>query len=135
MRNPEDATPAAEPRPSTAEPRPSTSAEFADKFTDFANAAKLTAQKNKARGDAYGEKLAAQRSQVYLQAASMVRFKQPADAAQDMMAKASQLHVRTPPLIGFDESGLQYISARAWQFCAQFINPRLDERVPKWTLN
>lgn len=120
----ETAGPSAEPMPSVID--------LADRFSDFAKAARGTAMKNKAKGDEFGEKLANRRAEVYEGAAAMLTEHELLEAAKTMMEHAGQLHVRTPPLIDFDKVGLQYIAARAWQHCALIINPALAETAPKW---
>jgi hypothetical protein len=79
-------------------------------FADFAKAARGTAIKNHTKGDQFGETLAASRAEVYDKAA----------------------HIRTPPLMNFDSAGVQYTTARAWQFCAWKIDPSLPEVAPRW---
>ena len=106
--------------------------DLADRFADFGTAARGTAMKNKAKGDEFGEKLANRRAEVYDSAAALVNQQAPLEAAKVMMERAGQLHVRTPPLIDFDNVGLQYIAARAWQYCALIINPGLSPAAPKW---
>jgi len=110
-----------------------TAADFADQFTDYARAARGSAVKNKAKGDKFGEQLASTRADVYAQAADLVRAMHPQQAAVAMMERAGRMYVRTPPLMGFDEAGVRYITARAWQFCALEINPELEHAAPQWT--
>jgi hypothetical protein len=54
------------------------------------------------------------------------------DAAREMINRAQAAYVRTPPLTDFDRAGVQYIMARAWQFCARQIDPHLPEVAPAW---
>ncbi|MGH3623022.1 MAG: hypothetical protein ACRDQ5_14710 [Sciscionella sp.] len=107
-------------------------ADLADRFSDFAKAARGTAMKNKAKGDEFGEKLANRRAEVYDSAAVLLNQQTTVEAAKTMMERAGQLHVRTPPLIDFDKVGLQYIAARAWQHCALMIDPTVPQTAPKW---
>jgi hypothetical protein len=101
-------------------------------FSDYAKAARGTAIKNHTKGDLFGETLANCRADVYEKASELVRQMSLTDAAAEMMARARAAHVRTPPLIDFDSAGVQYNSARAWQFCAWKIDPTLPEVAPKW---
>jgi hypothetical protein len=101
-------------------------------FADFAKAARGTAIKNHTKGDQFGETLAASRAEVYEKAAELVRRLPPPDAAAEMMNRAKAAHIRTPPLMNFDSAGVQYTTARAWQFCAWKIDPSLPEVAPRW---
>lgn len=101
-------------------------------FADFAKAARGTAIKNHTKGDQFGETLASSRAEVYEKAAELVRQLPPPDAAVEMMNRAKAAHIRTPPLMNFDSAGVQYTTARAWQFCAWKIDPSLPEVAPKW---
>lgn len=101
-------------------------------FTDFAKAARGTAIKNHTKGDAFGESLASSRAEVYEQASDLIRQLAPPEAASEMMSRARNAHIRTPPLMNFDSAGVQYTTARAWQFCAWKIDPTLPEVAPKW---
>ena len=107
-------------------------AELARILTDYAKAARGTAIKNHTKGDAFGETLANSRADVYDKAAELVRQLPLPDAANEMMDRAKAAHIRTPPLINFDAAGVQYATARAWQFCAWQIDPSLPEVAPKW---
>ena len=106
--------------------------ELSRMFSDFAKAARGTAIKNHTKGDSFGEVLANGRAEVYDKAAELIRELPPADAAVEMMNRAKAAHIRTPPLIQFDTAGVQYTTARAWQFCAWKIDPSLPEVAPKW---
>ena len=53
-------------------------------------------------------------------------------AAKVMMKKAVEAHVRTPPMIGFDEAAIRYTVARTWQRCALMLDRSLDEVQPLW---
>src|SRR3984893_187008 len=106
--------------------------DLARTFSDYAKAARGTAIKNHTKGDTFGESLAGARAAVYEQAADLgPQLPLPA-AADEMMNRAKAAHIRTPPLINFDTAGVQYASARAWQFCAWKIDPSLPEVAPKW---
>jgi hypothetical protein len=107
-------------------------ADLARTFADYAKAARGTAIKNHTKGDTFGENLAASRADVYDKAAELMRQLPPTDAANEMMNRAKAAHIRTPPLINFDSAGMQYATARAWQFCAWKIDPSLPEVAPKW---
>lgn len=106
--------------------------DIAQEFAEYAKAARGTAVKNHTKGDDFGEKLANRRAEIYDRAAVLVREKGPEEAAKEMMEAAKAAHIRTPPLIDFDRAGMQYITARAWQFCALRINPDLPEGAPPW---
>lgn len=107
-------------------------ADLARIFADYGKAARGTAVKNHTKGDTFGEMLANGRAEVYDKAAELVRQLPPHDAANEMMDRAKAAHIRTPPLIDFDTAGVQYATARAWQFCAWQIDPTLPEVAPKW---
>lgn len=113
------------------EPAPSAT-DISDRYSEYAKAAHSTASRCRSKGDSYGEQLASTRAKVYEEAASIAASMPVQRAAEEMMRRAASEHVRTPPLIGFDEAGLRYITARAWQFCALEIDPRLQTRAPKW---
>ncbi|MGH3439701.1 MAG: hypothetical protein ACRDRN_25010 [Sciscionella sp.] len=106
--------------------------DLVDRCLEFAQAARGSAVKCKAKGDRYGEELAAARASVYEEAADLLRRMEPQDAAPAMMARAGRLHVRTPPLMDFDRAGVQYVKSRAWQYCALTINPGLEQVAPEW---
>jgi hypothetical protein len=106
--------------------------DLARMFSDYAKAARGTAIKNHTKGDTFGESLAGARADVYEKAADLVRQLPVTAAADEMMNRAKANHIRTPPLINFDSAGVQYASARAWQFCAWKIDPSLPEVAPKW---
>lgn len=108
------------------------SQDLAQVFADCAKAARGTAIKNRSKGDSFGDELATKRAAVYEMAAELVRKLPPEDAAKEMLERARAAHIRTPPLIDFDRAGVQYSQARAWQFCAQRIDPSLPEVAPKW---
>lgn len=101
-------------------------------FADFAKAARGTAIKNHTKGDVFGETLANSRAEVYEKASDLIRQLPPLEAAAEMMNRAKAAHIRTPPLMNFDSAGVQYTTARAWQFCAWKIDPDLPEVAPKW---
>jgi hypothetical protein len=111
---------------------PATPAEFAELFSGYARAARGTALKAKSKSDPFGEQLAEARALVYDQAADVVRQNTLTVAAGQLMHNASRTHVRTAPLMDFDNAGLQYISSRAWQFCALQIDPSMPEVAAKW---
>jgi len=83
-------------------------------------------------GDRYGETIALARARVYEGAVELVSRLEPREAAVEMMRRAAVLHVRNPPLMDFDALSVQYLCARAWQFCAWQINPALPEMQPPW---
>lgn len=109
-----------------------TPAQLAERFAGYARAARGTAMQAKAKGDPYGEQLANKRAETYDQAANLVLRMPPEAAAAEMMNSAGRMHVRKAPLMDFDSAGLQYISARAWQYCALEIDPTLTEQAPPW---
>lgn len=111
---------------------PATPAEFGELFGGYARAARGTALTAKSKGDPFGEQLAEARAKVYDQAADIVRQNTLSAAAEQLMRNASRTHVRTAPLLDFDNAGLQYISSRAWQFCALQIAPSMQEVAAKW---
>jgi hypothetical protein len=108
------------------------SQDLAQILADYAKAARGTAIKNRSKGDGFGDELASKRAAVYDMAAELVRRLPPQDAAKEMLERARAAHIRTPPLIDFDRAGVQYSQARAWQFCAQLIDPSLPDVAPKW---
>ena len=57
----------------------------------------------------------------------------PRRAARLMIGHAAEAHVRTPPLIGFDQAAVRYTTARTWQRCARMLDPSLDEVQPLWS--
>jgi hypothetical protein len=114
------------------EPDRSRAAELAATFAAYAAAARSTASGAGSRGDGFAESLARTRAGVYDQAAELLQKVPPDQAAHTMMDNAATRHVRTPPLTDFDNAGLGYIAARAWQFCAKQIDPTLAEVAPAW---
>lgn len=106
--------------------------EFAERFNGYARAARATAAQAKARSDPYGEQLANTRAEVYEKAAELLSSRPLEQAASEMMNNAGRLHIRKAPLMDFDNTGLQYIAARAWQYCALAIDPNLPEQAPQW---
>lgn len=107
-------------------------ADYAREFSEYAKAARGTAIKSHTKGDQFGEKLANQRATVYDQAAELARQYPPQVAANAMMEQAKANHVRTPPLVNFDQAGMQYVAAMAWQYCAWQIDSELPEAAPSW---
>jgi preprotein translocase subunit SecA len=110
----------------------STPHQLSELFCEYSRAAEGTAQKNRAKGDEFGEALAKARADVYQQAANLVRTQSLADALAAMLERAKASHVKTPPLIDFERAGVRYIMSRAWQFCAMKINPSVTEVAAKW---
>lgn len=102
---------------------------MAEMLASYARVAAGTAYARQTRNDAYGHTLAASRAQVYAQAGELARIMDLSDAAQEMMRRAQATHVRLPPLIDFDPAGIQYVAARAWQFCAWQIDPPALDRT------
>jgi hypothetical protein len=109
-----------------------TKQDLAQTFADYAKAARGTAIKNRSKGDNFGDELATKRAAVYDMAADLVRRMPLQEAAKEMIERAKNAHIRTPPLIDFDRAGIQYSTARAWQYCALQIDPNLPEVAPKW---
>lgn len=92
-------------------------AELAERFAGYARAARGTALQAKGKSDK----------------ASNTVLRLPLDrAATEMMEQAGRTHVRTAPLMDFDNTGVQYICARAWQYCALEIDPNLKQQAPQW---
>lgn len=56
-----------------------------------------------------------------------------AKATTLMMNNAIEAHIRTPPLVGFDQAAIRYTVARTWQRCALMLDPSLVEVQPLWT--
>ena len=104
----------------------------ADLFISWSQGALGTATLQRAHGDTYQAALAERRADIYRRAAAMLADTAPAEAAQEMLLHARLAAVRTPPLLGFDEAGLSFVAARAWQLCAHTIDPTLPEVQPAW---
>lgn len=110
---------------------------WAVRFEHCALAAQGTALKRRTVNDAFGARLAEARAEVYALAARLVRDGEVVDAdlAQFLMHKAAERHVgraQAQPLKGYDDHTLLYIQARAWQWCAQQIDPALPEVQVRW---
>lgn len=106
--------------------------EPAERFRAWAKAASCTAMNHRASRDAYAERLSLARSAVYEDAADLVEERGVEDAVPEMLARAGRLRVLTPPIVNFDAAGLRYIQARAWQFCAQTLDPQAPVVQPPW---
>ena len=102
-------------------------------FRQWASAARSTAARCAAQRDSYGVELATSRAAVYDQAAKLVvQLGVTPAAAARLLDNASRLVVLSPPLMNFDAAGISYCTARAWQRCAQELDPTLPEVQPPW---
>ena len=102
-------------------------------FRRWARAARGTAARCAGQRDSYGARLASARAKVYDQAAALVgELGATSDAASRLLDNASRLVVPAPPLSAFDEAGIRYCAARAWQCCAWQLDPGLPEVQPPW---
>jgi len=121
--------------PGAASPQKLPERQYADivkLFDEYAKAARSTALKNRSRGDHFGEELASARAGVYANAADLARQYPAEQAVKLMINNAKSTYVRTPPLANFDRAGLDYMVARAWQFCALQIDPDVPQVAPAW---
>lgn len=109
-----------------------TQSDRSHRFSRLATAARGTAIKNRTKGDLYGQVLAQARAEVYEQCAELTAIMPEGEAAVEMMRRAQNWHVRTPPIMGFDAAGVQYVTARAYQFCAWQIDRRLPQVARSW---
>jgi hypothetical protein len=86
------------------------------------------------QGSLFDSALKNARAATYEQAIALLRAKpNRQEVAQLMIKRATELHVRTPPLVGFDAAAVRYTMARTWQRCALMLDPSLDEVQPLWT--
>ncbi len=86
------------------------------------------------QGSAFDSALKNVRAVTYEQEIALLRANpNREEAARLMIRRATELHVRTPPLMGYDNAALRYTVARAWQRCARMLDPSLDEVQPLWT--
>lgn len=86
-----------------------------------------------AQGSLFDSALKNARAAIYERAAALLRANpDPEKAAQLMIKNATETHVRTPPLVGFDNAAVRYTVARAWQRCALMLDPSLGEVQPLW---
>lgn len=87
-----------------------------------------------AQGSLFDASLKNARAVTYERAAALLRASPDREkAARSMIRNAVEAHVRTPPLIGFDDAALRYTVARTWQRCAVMLDPALNEVQPLWT--
>jgi hypothetical protein len=107
--------------------------ETAQLWRSWAVAARQQARAAVSQGDQFDSSLKTARATIYDQAVALLqRNTDVSMAAALMMKNAGQLHVRTPPLIGFDQAAVRYTIARTWQRCALMLDPSLDEVQPRW---
>jgi hypothetical protein len=83
-------------------------------------------------GNEFDQRLWGARAKTRDAAAQVLLTQNPAEAAAAMMNKAKECHVKTPPLIGYDEAAVDYTRARVWQDCAWGIDSSLPEVQPEW---
>jgi hypothetical protein len=107
-----------------------------DQFREWAKAAHNTALTNHTRGDAFGKRLANTRAEVYQHAASIAEQQHPECAARTLTDLVREHLTRDIVRIGsqkqIDSACLSYIKARAYQLCAQTLEPSTPEIQPKW---
>lgn len=109
-------------------------AETVQLWQSWAAAGRQQARILGAHGDLFDAALKNARAVTYALAVALVEANTDiAQAAGMMLKNAAQLHVRTPPLIGFDEAAVRYTVARTWQRCALMLDPSLDEVQPLWS--
>jgi hypothetical protein len=120
-------------------------------FARWAKGARGTAHAARLRADGYGAALADHRARVYEAAAQIVRQMDTARAVAEMVRAAALARVNDPqwlkldalgrpvidpaknrPLFGFDDDGLRFAQARAWQLCAWQLDPDVPEVQPGW---
>jgi hypothetical protein len=86
------------------------------------------------QGSLFDASLKKARAVTYERAAALLRASPDREkAARSMIRKAVEAHVRTPPLVGYDDAALRYTVARTWQRCALMLDPSLTEVQPLWT--
>jgi hypothetical protein len=86
------------------------------------------------QGKLFESTLKQARATTYAHAIALLRANHDAvTVARLMIKQAAEIHVRTPPLIGFDDAALRYTVARAWQRCALMLDPSLVEVQPLWS--
>jgi len=87
-----------------------------------------------ARGSLFDSTLKNARAATYDRAVALLHANpDPEQTAQLMIKRATEVYVRTPPLIGFDQAAVRYTVARTWQRCARMLDPSLEEVLPLWT--
>ena len=85
-------------------------------------------------GSVFDATLKDARAATYERAVVLIRANPDlAEAARLMIKHATETHVRTPPLVGYDQAAVRYTVARTWQRCALMLDPALDEVQPRWT--
>jgi hypothetical protein len=75
------------------------------------------------------------RGTVYEEASVIAANAQDVDAAvAAMMHKARENRTGKWPALGFgfDQEGVRHLRARAWQFCAQYLDPEQPDIEPFW---
>lgn len=108
--------------------------EVTQRWASWANAGHHLSRALASQDSLFDSSLKTARAVTYERAVALLRANpDPARAAQLMIKHAVEVHVRTPPLVGFDNAALRYTVARTWQRCALMIDPTLDEVQPLWT--
>lgn len=86
------------------------------------------------RGSDFDSTLKNARAATYEHAVALLDANSDVEMAARLMIKyATEVYVRTPPLVGFDQAAVRYTVARTWQRCALMLDPSLDEVQPLWT--
>lgn len=108
--------------------------EVARVWESWAVAGRHLARALASQGGLFDASLKDARAKTYECAIAVLRANPvPEKAARLMITNATELYVRTAPLVGFDDAALRYTMARAWQRCALMLDPSLDEVQPLWT--
>lgn len=103
-------------------------------WESWAAAGRHLARALASQGGLFDAALKDARARTYERAIALLRANPvPEKAARLMITNAAELHVRTAPLVGFDDAALRYTMARAWQRCALMVDPSLGEVQPLWT--
>jgi hypothetical protein len=105
---------------------------MAARWREYALHNRMLGKRERRKGDLFAAALLEYRADVRDQAAGLLLSQSPGDAAAEMMLRAAQHVVRTPPLIDYDAAAISYTIARSWQWCAQQIDPTLSEVQPRW---
>lgn len=87
-----------------------------------------------AQGSMFDSSLKDARAVTYERAVALLHANPDmAIAGRLMLKNAVESHVRTPPLVGFDQAAIRYTVARTWQRCALMLDASLAEVQPVWT--
>lgn len=109
------------------------SEEVAQLWVSWAVAAHHQSRVLASHGSLFDSSLKNARAVTYERAAALLHSDADLEkTAQIMIKYATEVYVRTPPLIGFDEAAVRYTVARTWQRCALTLDPSLDEVQPLW---